>query len=35
VPLFLDLEATEEDHGETGNDKDVTMRAVCPGHEYI
>ncbi|KAF8304970.1 hypothetical protein DL93DRAFT_2089951, partial [Clavulina sp. PMI_390] len=27
VQLMLDLEATEGDHGETGNDRDVTMRA--------
>ncbi|KAF8342155.1 uncharacterized protein EI90DRAFT_3032292 [Cantharellus anzutake] len=27
VPLFLDLEATQGDHAETGNEKDVTMQA--------
>jgi transcription initiation factor TFIIH subunit 1 len=30
VDLFLDLAATEEDHGETGNGRDVTMQ---PGRE--
>ncbi|KII92831.1 hypothetical protein PLICRDRAFT_89359 [Plicaturopsis crispa FD-325 SS-3] len=27
VEMFVDLGATEEDHGETGNEKDITMQA--------
>lgn len=30
VDLFLDLAATEEDHGQTGNERDVTMQ---PGRQ--